>query len=123
MISKKRAFAIAGIILATWWVLMTWWATSVRDPIVPQVLAFVAVPVLLIGVLLVTAPPLTPEQIEQRRREVEYRIWEASWTPPQQPPQVIVVNGQDPHQAHLAEQARMFYLSGRETPPTDWYPG
>jgi hypothetical protein len=102
----------------SFWGAMAWWATFAPDPIVPKVLSLGAVPVFLILFALIALPrtmvAVSPE-------ELEYERYIDSWTPP--PPQVIYVNNQrDSHQEHLAEQARMFYLFGRDTPPTDWYP-
>ncbi len=119
----RRAVRAALMTLAVagpFWGAMAWWATFAPDPIVPKGLSLMAVPVFLILFALLALPrtmvAVSPE-------ELEYERYIDSWTPP--PPTVIYVNAQqrDPHQEHLAEQARMFYLFGRSTPPTDWYPG
>lgn len=113
-----RAALITAPLAGSFWGAMAWWATFAPDPIVPKVLALCAVPAFLILFFLLALPrtmvAVSPEELEWER-------YVESWTPP--PPQVIYVNNQqDSHQEHLAEQARMFYLFGRATPPTDWYP-
>lgn len=114
-----RALLIVGAVFVPWWAGMAWWAVSVQDPIVPKVLSLLTVP---FAVLIFIAAALPPRpMVEVSPEEREYERWVDSWTPPAQ---VVYVNQQDSsHQEHLAEQARMFYLYGRKTPPTDWFPG
>jgi len=58
-------------------------------------------------------PPLTSEQIA-------YLQWEASWTPPR--PTVYHGPFVDPVWAeNQREMARLLWLDGSPTPPTDWY--
>lgn len=120
---KQSLIAGTSFLLCSWTVLLIW-SQITAGPGARQALLVIgslAVPVALLVVLLVHLPPPTEEEKEQIRKDLEYQRWVESWTPPM-PSAVYIPKGCDPHQEHLAEQARMFYLFGRETPPTDWYP-
>lgn len=117
-----RAALITLAIAGPWWGAMAWWATFAPDPIVPKVLALGAVPVALILFVMLAVPPGSVPEVSPE--ELEYQRYIDSWTPPP-PPETYYVSQRDhhrEHQEHLADQARMFYLFGRDTPPTDWYP-
>jgi hypothetical protein len=65
--------------------------------------------------VLPTIPPPT-------REELEYRAWEASWTPPPPPVYYPQRDLHAEHQQHLQDQARYLWLGGdRNIPPGDWY--
>ncbi len=119
---KQSLIAGVSFLLCSWTVLLIW-SQITAGPGARQALLVIgslAVPAALLVVLLVHLPPPTEEEKERIRQDLEYQRWVESWTPP---PQVVYVQQtENTHQEHLAEQARMFYLNGRSTPPTDWYP-
>lgn len=121
--SWRRAIARGIALMVAWWMVMGLTAQIVQGPGARQallILALLGIPAGAFTALLLTRPPMTEEERERLRQQAEYDAWVASWTPP--PVHVIHHVEGDPHQEHLADQARMFALFGREVPPTDYFP-
>lgn len=111
MSRAKRVFTAAGVATVLWWVAMVWWGSVLEDPIIAKMGALVGpIGFLLLALLFALPMPAPdPRRISRYPQDVYDPIAEQRELDEQ-------------HQRHLAEQARMFYLRNRSTPPTDWYP-